>query len=87
MRSVELRRPMVRAANAGISAVIDEWGEVVAELGLFREGVLMGRVHPRGGETIYAKTGDVFAISCTIIAFLLLLITGRGTHGRRNPGR
>ena len=50
MRSVELRRPMVRAANAGISAIIDEWGEVVAELGLFRKGILMGQVHPHGGE-------------------------------------
>jgi len=87
MRSVELRRPMVRAANAGISAVIDERGEVVAELGLFRKGILMGQIHPRGGDTIYAKTGDGFAISCTIITFLLLMITGRGTHGHRNPGR
>jgi len=87
MRSVELRRPMVRAANAGISAVIDERGEVVAELGLSRRGVLMGSIHPRGGETLYAKTGDLFAKSCTIITFLLLMIPGRGTHGRRNSGR
>jgi apolipoprotein N-acyltransferase len=86
MRSVELRRPMVRAANAGVSAVIDERGEVVAELGLFRKGILMATIHPRGGETLYAKTGDIFAISCTIITFLLLMISGRGTHGRRNSG-
>ncbi len=86
MRSVELRRPMVRAANAGISAVIDERGDAVAELGLFRRGILVGVIHPREGETIYAKTGDVFAISCTIITFLLMMIPGRGTHGRRNTG-
>jgi apolipoprotein N-acyltransferase len=87
MRSVELRRPMVRAANAGISAIIDERGEVVAELGLFRKGILMGSIHPRGEETVYAKTGDLFAKSCTIITFLLLMVTWRGTHGRRNSGR
>jgi apolipoprotein N-acyltransferase len=87
MRSVEYRRPMVRAANSGISAVIDERGEVVARMGLFRKGTIVAEILPRGGETAYAKTGEVFAVSCTIITLLLLIITGRGTHGSRNPGR
>ncbi len=87
MRSVEYRRPMVRAANSGISAVIDERGEVVTRMGLFRKGTLVAEIHPRGGETAYAKTGEIFAVSCTIITFLILIIPGRGTHGSRNPGR
>ncbi len=87
MRSVEFRRPMVRAANAGISAIIDERGELVATLGLFRKGTLVGEIHPRGGETWYGKTGDIFAISCTIITVLILMVPGRGTHGGRSPGR
>jgi len=87
MRSVEFRRPMVRAANAGISAVIDERGELVATLGIFRKGILVGEIHPRGGKTVYAKTGDIFAISCTIIILLILMIPGRGSHGSRSPGR
>jgi apolipoprotein N-acyltransferase len=87
MRTVEFRRPMVRAANSGISAVIDERGEVVARLGLFRKGTLVAQIHPRREETTYAKTGDLFAISCTIITFLILIIPGRETDGRRSPGR
>ncbi|MGZ8462691.1 MAG: apolipoprotein N-acyltransferase [Candidatus Deferrimicrobiaceae bacterium] len=87
MRTVEFRRPMVRAANSGISAVIDERGEVVARLGLFRKGTLVAQIHPRREETTYAKTGDLFAISCTIMTFLILIIPGRETDGRRSPGR
>jgi apolipoprotein N-acyltransferase len=87
MRSVEYRRPMVRAANSGISAVIDERGKVVARMGLSHKGTLVAEIHPKGGETAYAKTGEIFAVSCTIITFLTLIIPGRGTHGNRNPGR
>jgi apolipoprotein N-acyltransferase len=84
MRTVEFRRPMVRAANSGISAVIDERGEVVDRLGLFRKGTLVAQIRPRRDQTAYAKTGDLFALSCTIITFLILIISGRGTDVRRN---
>ncbi len=87
MRSVEFRRPLVRAANSGISAIIDERGEIVAELGLFRSGVIVARIRPRTGETVYGKTGDLFAISCTIMTISFLMIPGGRTHGNRSPGR
>ena len=86
MRSVEFRRPMVRAANAGISAIIDERGEEVARLGLFQKGTIVGEILPQGGDTVYAKTGDMFAIFCSIISILILMIPGRGTHGSRSSG-
>lgn len=87
MRCVEFRRPMVRAANSGISALIDARGEVVASLGLFRSGVATGEIFPAKVETAYAKTGEIFAISCTIITFLILGVLLRGGNGIRNPGR
>ncbi|HSL91703.1 MAG TPA: apolipoprotein N-acyltransferase, partial [Candidatus Limnocylindrales bacterium] len=87
MRAVEFRRPMVRAANSGISALIDTRGVATDTLGLFREGTLVGEIIPRRGETLYAKTGDIFAISCTIITFLILGIYLRGTDGIRTTGR
>jgi apolipoprotein N-acyltransferase len=87
MRCVEFRRPMVRAANSGISALIDARGEVVASLGLFRSGVVTGEIVPGHGDTVYAKTGGIFAISCTIIAFLILCVLLRGKNGIRAPGR
>jgi apolipoprotein N-acyltransferase len=78
---------MVRAANSGISALVDARGEVVASLGLFRSGVVAGEIFPHKGETVYAKTGEIFAISCTIITFLILCILLRGGNGIRTSGR
>lgn len=81
MRAVEFRRPMVRAANAGISAVIDATGASVAELGLFRRGTIVAPVRPGSGETLYAKSGAIFEISCAILAFLITFVPLRGTDG------
>jgi apolipoprotein N-acyltransferase len=87
MRCVEFRRPMVRAANSGISAVIDRDGGVAASLGLFRRGVLIAAVRPATGETVYAKTGEIFGISCSILTFLAFIFPLRGSHGIRIDGR
>jgi apolipoprotein N-acyltransferase len=87
MRSVEFRRPLVRAANSGISAIIDARGKVLVKLGLFRKGIIVADILPRTDETLYAKTGDIFAISCIIITILFLIIPGRRTHGNRSPVR
>jgi apolipoprotein N-acyltransferase len=87
MRSVEFRRPMVRAANSGISAFIDADGGIAASLGLFRRGVLVAAVRPATGETVYAKTGEIFGISCSIVTILALIFPLRGSHGIRIDGR
>ncbi len=86
MRSVEVRRPMVRAANAGISAVIDAKGATTAELGLFRRGVVAATVRPGSGETLYAKSGDIFGISCAILASLITFVPLRGRDGHWTAG-
>ncbi|HWS15499.1 MAG TPA: apolipoprotein N-acyltransferase [Candidatus Methylomirabilis sp.] len=87
MRCVEFRRPMVRAANSGISAVIDAGGSVASSLGLFRRAVLVSAVRPATGETVYAKTGEIFGISCIIITILAFIFPLRGLHGIRRTGR
>jgi len=87
MRCVEFRRPMVRAANSGISAVIEADGGIAASLGLFRRGVLFAAVRPASGETVYAKTGEIFGISCSILTFLAFIFPLRGPHGIRMDGR
>jgi apolipoprotein N-acyltransferase len=87
LRAVEFRRPMVRAANSGISALIDARGEAKSTLGVSVSGVLIGEIFPRSGGTLYSKTGDIFAISCTIITFFILCILLRGYDGVRTAGR
>lgn len=60
-RAVELRRPVVRAANTGISLVIDQAGRTVARLGLNEQGVFTAGIAPATGLTFYARYGDLFA--------------------------
>ena len=87
MRCVEFRRPMVRAANAGISAFIDADGGITDSLGLFRQGILVAAVRPASGETVYAKTGEIFGISCSILTIFAFIFSLRGSHGIRMDGR
>lgn len=65
MRSAETRRFTARAANTGISAVIDERGRVLAKTSIFRRGVLVEDITLGTGEkTWYTRHGDVFAWLC-----------------------
>jgi apolipoprotein N-acyltransferase len=68
-RAVELRTWAVRAANTGISAVIDPGGRVVASLPIFAEGTLHAEVGPALGPTFYARFGD----APVLLAFGLLV--------------
>jgi len=54
LRALELQRPMLRATNTGVTAVIDHQGRVLGRLPPFSVGTLSGTVHGRHGVTPYA---------------------------------
>ena len=54
MRALEFQRPMIRATNTGMTAVIDARGEVRAQLAPGTRGVLESRVEGRDGITPFA---------------------------------
>jgi apolipoprotein N-acyltransferase len=81
LRAIEEGLPLVRAANTGISAVIDPSGRIVARLGLGIEGVLDASLPAALPPTIYARIGDIPAATI-LIATLLLIIRRR--LSRRN---
>jgi apolipoprotein N-acyltransferase len=74
-RAVEQGLPLVRAANTGISAVIDPVGRTVAELGLGIEGVLDSPLPTAIAPTIYARIGDIPA--AVLFATALLVVFRR----------
>jgi apolipoprotein N-acyltransferase len=75
LRAVEEGLPMVRAANTGISAVIDPSGRIVARLGLGIEGVLDAKLPSALPPTIYARIRDI--PTAVILAAALLFVIRR----------
>jgi apolipoprotein N-acyltransferase len=73
IRAIEEGLPLVRAANSGISAVVDPVGRVVASLPLGDEGVLDASLPQPVPPTIYARTGDAWAALMGGIALALVL--------------
>ena len=59
VRAIEEGLPLVRAANTGISAVVDPFGRVIASLPLGVEGVLDAPLPQPIAPTPYARLGDV----------------------------
>jgi apolipoprotein N-acyltransferase len=78
-RAVENGRYVVRAANTGITGVVDPRGRVLARTGLFEQTVLVHDVGLVREPTFYARHGDVFAWAC---AAATLALTAFGARGR-----
>jgi apolipoprotein N-acyltransferase len=76
-RAVENRRYLVRAANTGITAVVDPSGRVLSPTRLFDTTVLVREVPFTTGLTFYARHGDVFAHACLAVALAALAATLR----------
>jgi apolipoprotein N-acyltransferase len=76
-RAVENGRYMVRAANTGITAVVDPRGRVLEETRLFERAVLVREVPFVREQTFYARHGDVFAWGCAAAALAMLAASFR----------
>jgi apolipoprotein N-acyltransferase len=68
MRAAENRRYLIRAANTGISAIVDPQGRIVQASGIFEPAVISGRISLVRDQTLYTRYGDVFAWVC--VAFV-----------------
>jgi apolipoprotein N-acyltransferase len=58
LRAVEEGVPLIRAANNGISAVVDPYGRALQTLGLDVRGVIDSRLPQALPPTVYARAGD-----------------------------
>ena len=73
VRAVENRVPIARAANTGISAVIDSRGRIVQSTDLFTREVLSGIIKINKSRSFYTEFGDLFAYLCLVFSVLFLV--------------
>ena len=71
MRAIEQGIPLIRAANTGISAVIDPYGRYLHQLPLQQAGVIDSHLPAVLSATIYARYGDLW-----MLALIVLCATG-----------
>jgi apolipoprotein N-acyltransferase len=80
-RAVEMRLDLVRAVNTGVSAFIDSTGHVYAktaavdpdETSSAQPETLLQKVAVQQVQTVYARLGEWFGISCLVLTAVFLL--------------
>lgn len=77
MRALETGRPMLRATNTGISAVIGPRGEVITQSPPFEPHVLRATVQPMQGRTPYIYWGDYLLLLSGVLVLGGFAIVGR----------
>ncbi|MGB0279291.1 MAG: apolipoprotein N-acyltransferase [Flavobacteriaceae bacterium] len=78
LRAIETRRPIVRAANTGISGFITPLGEITSQLKYDTKGVLTNAVVPQTNTTLYVQYGDyIFRLGGFLAAFIFLFTFAR----------
>jgi apolipoprotein N-acyltransferase len=81
-RAVENRKPVIRAANTGVSGFIDSNGRIISTTGIFQRLVLTENVRVDTTRSFYSKYGDLFTY--VWIIFSVVLLTNVFSRTRRN---
>jgi apolipoprotein N-acyltransferase len=80
MRAIEQGRYLVRAANTGITGVVDPYGRVVRQSAIFEQVGLVEDVRVLTSRTIYSAIGDA-------IAYVALALTAAALIALQRPER
>ncbi len=73
LRAIENRRSIARSANTGISAFINEKGEITSSLGYEEQGALRGEITLNDRITFYSRHGDYIARISMFLALFIFL--------------
>ncbi len=83
-RAVEEGIPVIRAANTGISVVVDPFGRIVDQIELNQRGVLDANLPKSIDETIYRKIRNYPTIMLIFVIFIARLWQNITTSGKTN---
>ena len=86
LRAAENGRPVLRVTNTGLTALINDRGEVLDLTGGFQPDVRVWHEPLRSGSyPFYTRHGDIFVQLCTaitVLLFIAILFSGRRSFGR-----
>ena len=74
LRAIETRRSIARSANTGISAFINQRGDILQESNYWEPAVLKDSINANDKITYYTQQGDYIARIAAFISVMLLLI-------------
>jgi apolipoprotein N-acyltransferase len=78
MRAIEQGRYLARAANTGISGVVDPYGRIVQQSAIFEESGIVQEVRLLTSRTLYSVVGDAIAyVAIALTAAALLTVKRR----------
>lgn len=83
LRAIEEGLPLVRAANTGISSIVDPYGRIIDSLPVGVAGVLDGRLPFAIPPTLFSMFPTILPLSAWLLAFLGALILGGAGRVRR----
>ena len=75
LRAIENRRSIVRSANTGISAIINEKGEILEQTEWWEDDVISAKVKLNSKITFYADYGDYIGRIASLLAVLMIALT------------
>ncbi len=81
LRTIEEGLPMMRAANTGVSAVIDAYGRVLDSLDMEQEGIIDHEIPPARAATPYALWHDWTLLALLAFLSVLTLVRVRRRFG------
>ena len=93
LRAIETRRSIARCANTGISAFIDQRGDIVMTSRWWKPAVMHASINLNDSLTFFVRNGDITGRICTFVFWLLIaalavriLLSRSPGHKNRLPG-
>ncbi|MBQ9847984.1 MAG: apolipoprotein N-acyltransferase [Clostridia bacterium] len=86
IRAIENRKPILRAANTGVSAIINEKGSVIDASQPLEKAIVYSEITANSTKTLYNRIGDIVLYASFAIIVLLSAITIISKYKEKTDG-